>query len=65
MKVLINSLLKSKLTLQIHDELLFELPPEEESFLVKNVVKIMESAIKLKVPLAVDFGVGNNWFEAH
>ena len=57
--------LKSKLTLQIHDELLFELPPEEEKFLVRNVVKIMESAINLKVPLVVDFGVGNNWFEAH
>ena len=57
--------LKSKLTLQIHDELLFELPPEEEKFLVRNVIKIMENAIKLKVPLVVDFGVGNNWFEAH
>ena len=57
--------LKSKLTLQIHDELLFELPPEEEEFLVKNVVEIMESAIKLKVPLIVDYGVGDNWFEAH
>ena len=57
--------LESKLTLQIHDELLFELPPEEEEFLVKNVVEIMESSIKLKVPLIVDYGVGDNWFEVH
>jgi DNA polymerase I len=57
--------LKSKLILQIHDELLFELPPEEEDFLIKSVVEIMEKSIKLEVPLVVDYGVGNNWFEAH
>mgnify|MGYP001185290274 CR=1 FL=1 len=64
-KLIKENNLKSKLTLQIHDELLFEVHPEEEDFLVKNVVEIMEKSIKLKVPLVVDYGVGNNWFEAH
>ncbi len=57
--------MKSKLILQIHDELLFEFPEEEEEALKNIVIKEMESAIKLSVPLIVDYGVGENWFEAH
>ncbi len=55
----------SKMILQVHDELIFDIyKPELES--IKIVVKnCMENAIKLKVPLTVDIGTGNNWLEAH
>ena len=57
--------LKSKMILQIHDELLFEFPKDEEDVLVPVVVNSMEKAMVLNVPLVVDYGIGNNWFEAH
>lgn len=57
--------LKSKMIMQVHDELNFEVfIPELER--VKEIVKTkMESAFELKVPLLVEMGVGNNWLEAH
>jgi len=56
---------KTKLILQIHDELVFEVP-EEETEAVKNLVKEeMEGVMKLSLPLKVDIGVGKNWAEAH
>jgi len=55
--------LKSKLVLQIHDELLFEVIPDEEER-VKNIVKdIMKNALVLKVPLRVDVKRGYNFLE--
>ena len=57
--------MESKMILQIHDELLFEFPKSEEEVLVKLVVDKMENAMELSVPLVVDYGVGDNWFEAH
>jgi len=57
--------MKSKMVLQIHDELLFEFPESEEELLIKLVVDKMENAMKLSVPLVVDYGIGQNWFEAH
>ena len=57
--------LKSKMILQIHDELLFEYPVEEKDILVSLVKNSMESAMKLKVPIIVDYGFGKNWYEAH
>jgi len=57
--------MKSKMVLQIHDELLFEFPESEEELLIKLVVNKMENAMKLSVPLVVDYGIGENWFEAH
>lgn len=57
--------LKSKIILQIHDELLFECPTEELTQ-VKNIIKeTMQNAVKLKVKLIVDIGYGKNWLEAH
>ncbi len=56
---------QSKMILQIHDELLFEFPDSEEDSLLKLVVDKMENAMELSVPLIVDHGIGNNWFEAH
>jgi DNA polymerase-1 len=62
---LVNEKLKAKMILQIHDELLFEFPKDEEDVLVSLVVDSMEKAMDLSVPLVVDYGIGNNWFEAH
>jgi DNA polymerase-1 len=57
--------MKSKMFLQIHDELLFEFPPEEETKLIEIVISRMEKAMNLLVPLKVDYGIGDNWYEAH
>jgi len=57
--------LRSKMILQVHDELVFDVyQPELE--VVKSIVKHkMEGAIQLRVPLLVEMGTGNNWLEAH
>jgi len=55
----------SKLILQIHDELLFEFPVDEKDVLIPLVKESMENAMKLKVPVIVDYGSGKDWFEAH
>jgi len=60
-----NDKLKSKMILQIHDELLFEYPLDEEEHLILMVKKSMENAMSLKVPIIVDYGFGKDWFEAH
>jgi len=57
--------MKSKMILQIHDELLFEYPTEEEKELVVMVTNTMEKAMPLSVPVIVDYGIGDNWYEAH
>ena len=57
--------LKSKMLLQVHDELVFDMHKEEEDVL-KNLVKIhMQTAVELGVPIIVDLGIGNNWLDAH
>ncbi len=56
---------KSKMILQVHDELIFDVyKPELEE--IKNLVKTkMEGAVKLSIPLTVDMGNSKNWLEAH
>ena len=56
---------RSKMILQVHDELIFEVVKSELEKLKEMVVYEMSNAVKLDVPLMVDAGVGNNWFEAH
>lgn len=56
--------LKTKLLLQVHDELIFEAPKEEIDLLKELVPKVMEKAIELKVPLKVDYAFGPSWYEA-
>jgi DNA polymerase I len=51
--------------LQVHDELVFEAPKGEVEEAKKLIVHEMENAMKLKVPLKVDVGVGKSWLEAH
>jgi DNA polymerase I len=57
--------LKSRMILQVHDELVFECPEEEEQEMRVLVKKEMEEVIPLKVPLVVDMGWGKNWNTAH
>lgn len=57
--------LKSRMILQVHDELVFEVPPEEQEIMVELVPGIMASALELAVPVRVDVGTGGNWLEAH
>ena len=55
--------LSGKMLLQVHDELVFECPPEEVEALQALVVHEMTAAAKLDVPLVVDVGTGANWLE--
>ena len=57
--------MKTKMILQIHDELIFEVPEEEIEAVKTLVLKKMEEAFPLSVPIVVDCGIGNSWFEAH
>ncbi|MZH05160.1 MAG: DNA polymerase I [Nitrospinae bacterium] len=57
--------LKSRMILQVHDELVFECPPQEEEKMRALVKKEMEEVMPLKVPLVVDMGWGKNWNDAH
>jgi DNA polymerase I len=56
--------LASRMLLQVHDELLFEVPPEEVEALAELVREQMENVVSLAVPLVVDIGTGPNWLEA-
>jgi DNA polymerase-1 len=55
--------MKAMMTMQVHDELVFELPPEELDTLKTMVREIMPGAMKLAVPLKIDIKVGKNWGE--
>ena len=55
----------SKMILQVHDELIFEVLTTELEKLKSMVIYEMSNAVKLDIPLKVDWGTGNNWFEAH
>jgi len=57
--------MRAMMILQIHDELLFEVPEDELDELQALVVREMEQALTLSVPIVVDCGVGDSWFEAH
>ena len=56
---------KSRMILQIHDELLFDAYPEEVESLMRVIKEEMENVITLSVPLTVECNYGNNWLEAH
>jgi len=55
---------RARMILTVHDELLFEAPKEAADETAAAVRELMEGAVKLKVPLTVDVGVGENWKEA-
>ncbi len=57
--------LKSKMILQVHDELVFDVHNSEKGLMEKKIPEFMKSAIELEVPMEVGLGFGNNWLEAH
>lgn len=59
-----NEGLKSRIILQVHDELLIEAVKEEQEIVVKILAEEMQNAAELKVPLMTDVHTGNNWYEA-
>lgn len=60
-----NEGLRSKMILQVHDELNFSVWPDEKERVEKIVIEEMQNAVKLSVPLTADAGWGKNWLEAH
>ena len=65
--VKIHEILKSyraKLLLQVHDELVLEIPPEEQSELQAKIKEVMETSVSLSIPLVVEVKSGHNWMEA-
>ncbi len=57
--------LKTRMLLQVHDELIFEVPDEEAEEVPAKLKELMETAYELSVPLKVDMGLADNWLEAH
>ena len=57
--------LQSRMIMQVHDELVLEVPESELEIVRQGLIEKMEHAVELLVPLVVDVGVGNNWDEAH
>ena len=60
---LLDDKLRSHMVLQIHDELIFETPPDEAKQVERLVREEMERVVELKVPLKVDTYIGKNWGE--
>ncbi len=64
-KALNTEQLRARMLLQVHDELVFEVPEEEMELVTELVRHEMESAVELDLPLKVDIGSGLNWAQAH
>ncbi|MCB0507110.1 MAG: DNA polymerase I, partial [Bacteroidetes bacterium] len=64
-KQLTKRQLKTKMILQVHDELLFDVFTPEKEEIQKMVIQEMQNALPLQVPIEVGVGSGNNWLEAH
>ncbi|MBN2704733.1 MAG: hypothetical protein JXR23_11035, partial [Pontiellaceae bacterium] len=56
---------KTKLLLQVHDELVFDLALDEKDELVPLIEEKMKSAIPMEIPILVESGTGSNWLDAH
>lgn len=57
--------LRSRMTMQVHDELVFDIHKDEVDIVKPNVITLMKHAVNLEVPMEVEVGVGQNWLEAH
>src|SRR3546814_588344 len=57
--------LKGRMTMQVHDELVFDVPKDEIEIFKQIVESRMKNAIKMEVPIVVEIGIGKNWLEAH
>lgn len=61
----LNENFQTKMVLQVHDELIFDVPKNELNKVEPLIKHTMETAVQLNVPLIVDIGIGENWLEAH
>lgn len=57
--------LKSKMIMQVHDELVFDVHKDELSLMKDKVEQLMKNAVEIEVPMVVEIGTGKNWLEAH
>jgi DNA polymerase-1 len=57
--------LRSRMVLQVHDELVFDVHRDELDKLIAQVEILMKEALPLEVPMEIEIGVGRNWLEAH
>lgn len=64
-RVLKSGQFKTKMLLTVHDEIVFDLHKQEQETVVPLIRQAMESALPMRVPLAVETGIGRNWLEAH
>ncbi len=62
---LIKEKLKTRMILQVHDELVFDLHQEEEEVVKPRIIELMKTAVIMDVPMEVEVGIGKNWLEAH
>jgi len=56
---------KTKMIMQVHDELVFEVPLDEVQWATLEIPRLMAGVAELKVPLLAEMGVGENWEKAH
>ncbi|MCP3659900.1 MAG: DNA polymerase I [Bacteroidetes bacterium] len=62
---MIKEKLKSKMIMQVHDELVFEVHNQEIDIMKKNITKLMENTLKIKVPIKVNISIGENWLDIY
>jgi DNA polymerase-1 len=62
---LVNEKFKTRMTMQVHDELVFDVHKKEVDIVKENISRLMCQAVKLEVPMEVEVGVGENWLDAH
>ena len=62
---LLDSKMDSSIIMQVHDELVLEVAENELLTVLEQLEKRMANAAKLKIPLVVDIGIGDNWDQAH
>ena len=62
---LLKEKLKTRMIMQVHDELVFDVHKDEVEIVKDNVRELMCRAVQLEVPMDVEVGVGENWLEAH
>jgi DNA polymerase-1 len=53
------------MTMQVHDELVFDVHKSEKDIVKENIANLMRSAVSLEVPMEVEVGVAENWLDAH
>ncbi|HEX8041347.1 MAG TPA: DNA polymerase I, partial [Chryseosolibacter sp.] len=62
---MVKEKLKSRMTMQVHDELVFDVHRKEVDLVKENISRLMCQAVQLEVPMEVEVGVGENWLDAH